>query len=221
MNRSPDRLNLDHLKKQAKELIRLYRSRDAAAMARLRHALPAAAGRSDGDIASLELRLHDAQSCIAREHGFASWPDLKQYVEVQMAARNERAARVMHWAQLLYSGDVGGTVNRANPRVALRILADDPELVVGDLHLACTIGDEDALRRAIEADPAWTNRPGGPLQLPPLFAVAHSSLLRVEEFRGRRRRQPAHLQPLAAWIAERARPTLSALDALWCGRQQP
>ncbi|ANW04677.1 ankyrin repeat domain-containing protein [Bradyrhizobium icense] len=185
MNRSPDRLNLDHLKKQAKELIRLYRSRDAAAMARFRQALPAAAGRSDGDIASLDLRLHDAQSCIAREHGFSSWPDLKQYVEVQMAARNERTARVLHWAQLIYSGDVSGTINRANPRVALRILADDPELVAGDPYLACAIGDEGMLRRATQADPAWVNRPGGPLQLPPLFAVAHSSLLRVEELRER------------------------------------
>ncbi|WP_028351737.1 ankyrin repeat domain-containing protein [Bradyrhizobium murdochi] len=185
MNRSPDRLNLDHLKKQAKELIRLYRSRDPAAMARFRHALPAAAGRSDGDIVSLELRLHDAQSCLAREHGFASWPDLKQYVEVQMAARNERTVRVLHWTQLLYSGDVSGAANRANPRVALRILADDPELVAGDPYLACATGDESALQRATQADPAWINRPGGPLRLPPLFAVAHSSLLHVEEFRER------------------------------------
>jgi hypothetical protein len=185
MNRSPDRLNLDHLKKQAKDLIRLYRSRDAAAIARFRAALPAAAGRSDEDISSAQLRLHDAQSCIAREHGFVSWSDLKLYVEVQAATRKERNARVLHWAQLLYSGDVSGTVNRANPRVALRMLADDPELVADDPHLACAIGDENALRRATEADPSWLNRPGGPLLLPPLFAVAHSSLLRVEEFRER------------------------------------
>src|SRR3954463_2392834 len=83
MNPLPDRLNLDHLKKQAKQLIRLYRSRDAAAMARFRSALPATAGLSDEEISSQQLRLHDAQSCIAREHGFASWPDLKRYVEVQ------------------------------------------------------------------------------------------------------------------------------------------
>ncbi|WP_235976885.1 ankyrin repeat domain-containing protein [Bradyrhizobium archetypum] len=185
MNRSPDRLNLDHLKKQAKELIRLYRSRDAAVMARFRGALPAAAGHSDEAISSLQLRLHDAQSCIAREHGFASWPDLKRYVEVQIAAHHERTARVLHWAQLLYSGDVSGTVNRANPRVGLRMLADDPELVVSDPYLACAIGDENALRQATQADPSWVNRPGGPLQLPPLFAVAHSSLLRTEESRER------------------------------------
>lgn len=185
MNPLPDRLNLDHLKKQAKDLIRLYRSRDAAAIERLRTALPAVAGRSDADISSAQLRLHDAQSCIAREHGFASWPDLKLYVEVQAAMRKERSARVLHWAQLLYSGDVSGSVNRANPRVGSRMLADDPELVADDPYLACAVGDENALRRATEADPAWVNRPGGPLLLPPLFAVAHSSLLRVEEFRGR------------------------------------
>ena len=185
MDRSPDRLNLDHLKKQAKQLIRLYRSRDAAAMARFRSTLPATAGLSDEDLSSRGLRLHDAQSCIAREHGFASWPDLKRYVEVQAVAQKERAVRVLHWAQLLYSGDVSGTVNRANPRVALRILADDPDLVAGDPYLACAIGDERALRQATQADPAWVNLSGGPLRLPPLLAVAHSSLLRVEEFRER------------------------------------
>lgn len=77
MNPLPDRLNLDHLKKQAKQLLRLYRSRDAAALARLRSALPAAAGVRDDELLSQELRLHDAQSCLAREHGFASWADLK------------------------------------------------------------------------------------------------------------------------------------------------
>jgi ankyrin repeat protein len=185
MNRSPDRLNFDHLKKQAKDLIRLYRSRDPAAMARFRAALPAAAGLNDDGIASLELRLHDAQSCLAREHGFASWPDLKHYVEVRAAAQKDRAARALHWCRLIYSGDVGGTSNRANPRVALRILADDPELLAGDPWLACAVGDERALRQATQSDSSWVNRPGGPLRLPPLFAVAHSSLLRVDEFRER------------------------------------
>ena len=185
MNRSPDRLNLDHLKKQAKELIRLYRGHDVAAMARFRQALPAAAGRSDGDISSLGLRLHDAQSCIAREHGFVSWPDLKRYVEVQAAAQKEHSVRILHWSQLIYSGDVAGTSHRANPRVALRILADDPELIAGDPWLACAIGDEGILRQATQSDPSWLNRSGGPLRLPPLFAIAHSSLLRVPEFRER------------------------------------
>jgi len=185
MNLLPDRLNLDHLKKQAKQLIRLYRSRDAAAMARFRSTLPATAGLSNEDLSSRGLRLHDAQSCIAREHGFASWPDLKRYVEVQAVAQKERAVRVLHWLQLIYRGDVSSTAGRANLRVGLRMLAEDPGLVAGDPYLACAIGDEDALRQATQADPSWVNRPGGPLRLPPLFAVAHSGLLRVEEFRER------------------------------------
>lgn len=185
MNPLPDRLNLDHLKKQAKQLLRLYRSRDAAAMARFRSALPAAAGISDDALSSRARRLHDAQSCIAREHGFASWPDLKRYVEVQATAQQARAVRILHWLQLVYRGDVSGTSGRSNLRIALRMLAEDPGLVAGDPYLACAIGDEAAVRRATEADPSWVDRPGGPLQMPPLLAVAHSGLLRVEEFRAR------------------------------------
>ena len=185
MNQLPDRLNLDHLKKHAKQLLRLYRSRDAAAMARFRSALPATAGLSDEEISSQQLRLHDAQSCIAREHGFTSWPDLKRYVEMQAVAQQARAVRVLHWLQLIYRGDVSNTAGRTNLRVGLRMLTEDPGLLADDPYLACAIGDETALRRATQTDPSWINRPGGPLQLPPLFAVAHSGLLRVEEFRAR------------------------------------
>jgi ankyrin repeat protein len=106
-------------------------------------------------------------------------------VEVQPDLKNERAARVLHWLGLIYSGDVSGAMNRANPRVALRILAESPDLVAGDPYLSCAIGDENALRLATQADPSWLNRPGGPLRLPPLFAVVHSALLGVPEFRER------------------------------------
>jgi len=193
MNRLPDRSNLDHLKKQAKDLTRLYRTRDPETMARFRRALPAATGRSDDEIASLTFRLHDAQSCLAREHGFASWTDLRKYVEVQSASRDDRAARVLHWLKLVYSGEVAGGGNRANPRVAVRMLVENPDVAAGSPYLACAIGDEDALRQATEADPAWVNRPGGPLRLPPLVAITHSSLLQVPEFRERLHRSATFL----------------------------
>jgi hypothetical protein len=187
MNRLPDRLNLDHLKKQAKDLIRLYRNRDPASIARFRRALPAAAERSDDEITALKLRLHDAQSCVARDYGFASWTDLRRYVETQSASRNDRPGRVLHWLRLVYAGDVEGTFNRANPRVAVRMLGENPDLAADSPYLACAIGDEDALRQATSADPAWVNRPGGPLKLPPLVAVTHSSLLQMPQFRERLR----------------------------------
>ncbi|PAY05638.1 MULTISPECIES: ankyrin repeat domain-containing protein [Bradyrhizobium] len=183
MNRSPARLNLEHLKKQAKELIRLYRRQAPEAYARFRQALPAAAGRSDAQLDALDLRLHDAQSCVARDLGFASWPDLRRYVEAQLPPGKSKADRVRRWLQLVYAADVAGTSDRAHPRVAIRVLTEDPGLAADDPYLACAIGDEETLRRTAAHDPTWVNRPGGPLKLPPLVAVTHSSLLQTPEFR--------------------------------------
>jgi hypothetical protein len=185
MNRLPDRSNLDHLKKQAKDLIRSYRNRDPQAIAQFRQSLPAAAGRSDDAIVALELRLHDAQSCAARSSGFASWADRRAYVEADAGARADRAARTRRWLALVYSGEISSGVNRASPRVAVRMLVENPDLVAGDPYVACAIGDEGALQAATAADPTWVNRAGGPLRLPALLAVTHSTLLQVPEFRER------------------------------------
>lgn len=185
MDRSPARLNLEHLKKQAKELIRLYRRQAPEAYARFRQALPAAEGRSDAQIAALDLRLHDAQSCVARDLGFAAWPELRRYVEAQLPSGKSRDDRVRRWLQLVYAADVDGTTDRAHPRVAVRMLTEDPDLVADDPYLACAIGDEATMRRTAASDPAWVNRPGGPLKLPPLVAVTHSSLLQIPEFQAR------------------------------------
>jgi ankyrin repeat protein len=182
----PARSNLDHLKKQAKDLLSLYRNHDRDAFARFRDALPSAAGKSDDEIAALALHLHDAQSCVAREYDFASWAELKSYVDTQTASGADRRERVLRWLRLVYSGDVDGRgIDRARPRVAVRVLAESPDIAAGDPYLACAIGDEDALRMATKADPAWINRPGGPLRLPPLVAVTHSSLCGVPQFRER------------------------------------
>ena len=162
MNRLPDRPNLDHLKKQAKDLMRRYRDRNPEAIAQLRDALPAAAGRTDDEIAALELRLHDVQSCVARSYGFVSWSDLKQFVEAQSGSRDDRAGLLRRWLAFVYSGDVDGRgIDRPNPRVAARMLAENPGLPAGNPYLACAIGDEAALRAATLADPAWVNCPGG------------------------------------------------------------
>ncbi len=185
MKRLPERSNIDHLKKQAKELIRLYRRRDAEATDRFRQALPAAAGRSDDEIVSLKLGLHDAHSCVAREYGFVSWIDLKSYVEANSVSRGDQASRSSNWLKLVYSGHVHGRDNRASPRAAARMLAENPDLAGGDPYAACATGDEAALRQATRSDPGWVNRPGGPLLLPPLVAVTHSTLLQVTEFRER------------------------------------
>jgi len=170
---------------QAKDLLRLYRNHDTAAIARIRNALPSAADKSDAAISALALRLHDAQSCVAREYGFQSWEDLRVYVHTQTVRGDDRAARTLRWLRLAYAGEVAGGTSRAAPLVALRMLAEDPNLAQQDPYVACAIGDESVVRQFIADEPAWANRSGGPLNLPPLVAIAHSSLLRVPEFRAR------------------------------------
>lgn len=185
MKRLPDRPNLGHLKKQAKDLLALYRSGDPAAIARFRNALPAAAAKDDHAIAVLGLRLHDAQSCVAREYGFASWADLAGFVAARNAHAADPATAIQNLLRFIYAGDIAGGTNRAQPSVATRILEERPDLSVDDPYLACAVGDEAVLRRESGRDPAWVDRPGGPLSLPPLVAVTQSSLVRLPAYRDR------------------------------------
>lgn len=69
MSRSlPDFPNLDHLKKQAKAVLRELRQRNPAA------------------------KLAQAQHAIAREHGFGSWAKLKAHVESLAAPGRSRSS---------------------------------------------------------------------------------------------------------------------------------
>lgn len=76
----PPRADLEQLRRQAKELLRAARSGDASALAQL-----AEVGR--------EPNLAMAQRCIAREHGFASWPALHlEIARRQVLDRHDAAA---------------------------------------------------------------------------------------------------------------------------------
>jgi glyoxalase superfamily protein len=60
----PARPNLEHLKKQAKELLQTLKQQDP------------------------DLQLAEAQHALAREYGYASWPRLKAHVEGEKAEVN-------------------------------------------------------------------------------------------------------------------------------------
>lgn len=77
----PPRPSLEQLKKQAKDLVKAHEEKQPAALALIREHLPAAAGKADEAIARDLFALHDAQSVIARQHGFASWNALREAVE--------------------------------------------------------------------------------------------------------------------------------------------
>ncbi|WP_053204997.1 ankyrin repeat domain-containing protein [Jiangella muralis] len=170
----PARPDHGHLKKQAKELLRGYRDGDPAAVARFRASLPHVAQSH-----ATQPRLRDAQSCVAREYGFVSWAALRRHVD------EARGMSAEHWLRLVYAGDTVGGTHAARPVEAARLRAavtatGDLAAATGDL--AAATGDVAAVTAAIAADPGWVHRPGGSFGLPPLIAVAHSSLVRLPEF---------------------------------------
>lgn len=70
-SRLPDRPSLEQLRKQAKDLLKGARDRDAAALDRFRSVLPRVPD---------EPVLAEAQLVLAREYGFESWPSLARHV---------------------------------------------------------------------------------------------------------------------------------------------
>ncbi|MBN1609144.1 MAG: LON peptidase substrate-binding domain-containing protein [Polyangiaceae bacterium] len=76
----PQRPNIEHLKKQAKELLAAHKRGDPEALDRIRASLPACAALSPDAVADFPLALHDAQSALAREYGAHSWAELRARV---------------------------------------------------------------------------------------------------------------------------------------------
>jgi len=183
MKSLPSRPDVDHLRRQAKDLLAGFRRGDPEAVARFRNTLPVAASRDAASTSKLNLRLHDAQSCIAREYGFDSWVDLKSYVDAKRASEGDPATLAAVFFRLAYSEELAGGTNSARPKAAARFLADHPDLPKRDTWIACAAGDGDLVCRQIDRDATWINRAGGPFGLTPLIAVTHSSLLRVPEYR--------------------------------------
>lgn len=187
MKKLPAQANLDHLKKQAKDLLRLYRTGNAEAIARFIQHFPAAANLTDAKVKALDLRLHDAQSCVAREYGFASWADLNAFVDINPFAQREQGALISRWLGLVYHGDITGSYVAARPRVAAKLLQEHPQIADADPYVACAAGHWKTISRAIARDSNWLHQAGGALNLPPLIAVMHSSLAALPEYATRLR----------------------------------
>ena len=89
----PPRPNLEHLKKQAKDLLQAFRQGEPEAVEKFRPlgGRMAAAGAAP--------KLTDAQRLVAREYGFASWAKLKAHVESVAPANRRRSRSSSRWAR--------------------------------------------------------------------------------------------------------------------------
>ena len=77
----PERPSLQHLKYQARDVLKGHANHDPAVAQRIREFHPRWAKASDAEIFAAHLTLSDVQLAIARECGFSSWTRLKRRVE--------------------------------------------------------------------------------------------------------------------------------------------
>jgi ankyrin repeat protein len=145
----PAQPNLDHLRRQARDLLRAARAGDASAAGRLR-------------AVSDRLTLTTAQLAVAREYGFASWAALRIEVDA-------RVLDLARQAEQFCQASIGDWTGRA-----VRMLAARPELAFANLATAVVLGDADRVRRALEADPGLATRPDPRTGWTPLHAVCAS-----------------------------------------------
>jgi Ankyrin repeats (3 copies) len=112
----PSQPDLNHLKYQAKDLLKGHAAHDRGVAQRIREFNPRFKGATDAEIFESASRLSDAQFTIAREYGFKSWARLKAHVESpELAGRlklphHERIENAVfrHAVELLDAGDTAG-----------------------------------------------------------------------------------------------------------------
>ncbi|HEY3888199.1 MAG TPA: VOC family protein [Caulobacteraceae bacterium] len=68
--------NIENLKKQAKQILRWHHERRWTVATDIRNALPEFQGLTDRQVFEREFKLTDAQTLLARRHGYDSWKAL-------------------------------------------------------------------------------------------------------------------------------------------------
>lgn len=159
----PPRPNLDQLKRQAKDLLQSARRHEPGARQRFR-ALPAFASITDEALNRAPFALHDAQSVIAREHGFDSWNALRDHVEASTLAFDAAVDQFLEAA-------TDGRGDRAE-----RILALHPRIADANFHTALVLGDAKPVAGRLDRDPSLATKPGGPRGWEPIHYVCYTAL---------------------------------------------
>jgi ankyrin repeat protein len=145
----PAKPSLDHLRRQARDLLRDAKAGDTAATGRIR-------------AVSDELTLASAQLAVAREYGFASWTKLKDEVTA-------RTADLAQQAEAFCEASIRDWTGRA-----ARMLAATPEIAGHSFATAVILGDAGRVRTEIGRDPGLATRPDARSGWTPLHAASAS-----------------------------------------------
>jgi ankyrin repeat protein len=156
----PERPDLDQLRRQAKELRDAARDGDPQAVERFARQYPSAPQAA--------VTLAAAQLVIARELGFASWPQLKAAIEAH-GTTPERLAEAFVAASV-----------ESRVREAVAILDRAPDIARHSLEAAAVLGAAEQVRERLAANPAAAVRIDEGRGWPPLLYVCYSCWHRID-----------------------------------------
>jgi catechol 2,3-dioxygenase-like lactoylglutathione lyase family enzyme len=165
----PARPNLDHLKREAKRILRTLKAGEPGALPLLR-SLPKYAGVTDTHVTG-SATLLDVQQALARDYGFAGWPALKRYVEsrtpvlypfrpvLRVASYEEALDHYADWLGFKLEWDwreaPGQPVIAAFSRDGVEFMVNEYPDTLGPIELHLNVKNLDAL-----ADEWNARRPG-------------------------------------------------------------
>ncbi len=227
--RLPARPNLEHLRSQAKTLLEQLKDGDTSAARAFIDHLPKAGKMTAAAARRAGFRLADAQSVIARQNGFASWPALSRHVEQLRGLEGEwrfgsqqldgivMPAKALAQARLLIDGD---RFRMESPEATYEgVLTIDVERTPAHItihfvegpeagHESCGIYELTGDRLMLCLGLAGSSRPNG-------FAAGKGSGHALQQLRRSSARRPANVtggtpQPVTVVAADREDP--SAFD---------
>jgi len=140
----PPHPNLDHLKSQARDLLKARASRDVQAAQRIREFHPRFQECTDAAIFDARFRLSDAQLTIARERGFASWT-LLEFVAENPVRRGTLPDNIVEVAKVIL--DAGAKEDQSALTDALGLVSTgcvprECRMHLPLIDLLCAYGDE-------------------------------------------------------------------------------
>jgi ankyrin repeat protein len=174
----PARPNLEQYKKQAKDLVKAYKSGESDAIQRIQKSHPHSGKLLDSVFLKAKFALADAQIIIAREHGFESWPKFAKHIEIlererSAAPSSDPLEDFIEAASVPLTAHQSGTLEGA-----AAILAAHPEVAAGNVYAASVFGDDAAVRRFLTQDARNATANGGPRNWDALTHLCFSRYLR-------------------------------------------
>ena len=145
----PANPSLEHLKSQAKRLLKAHKEGSPDAFQRIRSFFPKLSDATDVEIQSTAFGLQDAQLVIAREYGFASWTRLKEAVLHQ-----EQDAEKISPKDLLFQILRTPDLTQADIQQVVELLTDS--VLTNALVFACEVYQPEKVRLLLKygADPS-------------------------------------------------------------------